>query len=183
MMHLEFMIGLAFSLMEKWGLGRQGVVSIYNSCPRTHTLDDVKGGLHICRYCKSKTKLTNLICRDCGSVWFHLEECHRKFHFPQSEKRSYAHVHKTIPFSIPLMMWSKFITFIFMHNTCELFLASRYIALGLLLQLLEICVVEFPSRQFSLDYWQGYVLSFLLCHVSFYAYAGIGLSTERALLL
>ena len=42
MMQLDFMIGLAFSLMEKWGLGCQGVVSIYNSRRGTHTLDKVK---------------------------------------------------------------------------------------------------------------------------------------------
>ena len=88
MTHLEFMMGLAFSLIKKWGSSRQGVVSIYNSSLGTHTLDKVKGGRHICRYCKSKTKLTNLVCRDCGSIWFQLGECHRKSHFPQRKSQT-----------------------------------------------------------------------------------------------
>ena len=82
MTHLEFMMGLALSLVEKWGSGQQGVVSIYSSRPGTHMLDKVRGGWHICRYYKSKTKLTNLVCRDCSSLWFHLGECHQKSHFP-----------------------------------------------------------------------------------------------------
>lgn len=81
--HMNFMRDLAYALMEKWTKIREGVVSIYNSKPGTHTLYQVVKGRHICRYCKSRTRLTNLVCKDCGNVWYHYGECHENSHFPR----------------------------------------------------------------------------------------------------
>ena len=48
MTYLEFMMGLAFSLVERWDFGWQVVVFIYNSQLGTYSLNKVKGGRHPC---------------------------------------------------------------------------------------------------------------------------------------
>ena len=77
--HVDFTLALANALMANWGK-RRGVTSAFNRRPCVHSL--VKTHLRrVCRQCHG-TKLTNLMCPQCGDVYLHLGACFSRAHFP-----------------------------------------------------------------------------------------------------